>query len=287
MNGISVIVTCKGRLHHLKQTLPLLVDAGPEEIIVVDYDCPDGTADWVEGEYSSVSTIRVKNERHFSLSRARNIGARAARQEWLCFIDADIKVQRGFFSWFESVGHPRCFYRIWGNQTDVHKELWGTCFISKEAFKKIRGYDETFGGWGGEDVDFYDRLKMANYAEDSLAADYLEVIFHGDDERTAFHKIKDRLTQVYINRLYRTAKKQVMLTLANFSELPEETKKKLYRKAENAVLSWIRRNRQPPLPSIELNIIGKSALPSPYLLENEVSLKLSVKQRNRKPQKQK
>ena len=48
---MSAIVTCKGRLEHLKQTLPLLMAMPDSEVIVVDYDCPDRSGDWVRAEH--------------------------------------------------------------------------------------------------------------------------------------------------------------------------------------------------------------------------------------------
>ena len=48
---VSIIPTCKGRLHHLRETLPSMLAqdyAGDWEIVVVDYDCPDGTFEWVK-----------------------------------------------------------------------------------------------------------------------------------------------------------------------------------------------------------------------------------------------
>lgn len=35
----------------------------------------------------------------------------------------------------------------------------GTVAIRKEAFKEIGGFDESFVGWGGEDIEFYDRCR--------------------------------------------------------------------------------------------------------------------------------
>ncbi len=40
----SIITTCKGRLEHLKQTLPAMLAQKDSEVIVVDYSCPHGTA---------------------------------------------------------------------------------------------------------------------------------------------------------------------------------------------------------------------------------------------------
>lgn len=48
---VGFVTTCRGRLHHLQQTIPRIVAEQPDEIIVVDHDCPQGTGDWLEKNY--------------------------------------------------------------------------------------------------------------------------------------------------------------------------------------------------------------------------------------------
>ena len=59
---ISVITTCKGRMHHLEEALPtwLAQEGGNYEIIVVDYGDPDKSADYVE----ELNDPRVRAVRH-------------------------------------------------------------------------------------------------------------------------------------------------------------------------------------------------------------------------------
>ena len=92
MNTIALITTCKGRLHHLRETLPLMASQGADEIVVVDYGCPDGAGDWVEREFPGVRVVRVDDDPGFCLPRARNAGARASSARWLAFVDADVKL---------------------------------------------------------------------------------------------------------------------------------------------------------------------------------------------------
>ena len=65
---LRVITTCKGRLEHLKQTLPRWLAEPNVFVTVVDYDCPDGTAAWVKENYPEVEVIHVKNRPKFNLS---------------------------------------------------------------------------------------------------------------------------------------------------------------------------------------------------------------------------
>ena len=72
---IAFVVTCKGRLHHLKETLPLIVKQEPDEIVVVDYGCPDGTAAWVAVNFPRVKIVQFDSP-SFNVSHARNLGRR-------------------------------------------------------------------------------------------------------------------------------------------------------------------------------------------------------------------
>ena len=48
----SIITTCKGRLHHLRRTLPCMLAQGCDfayEVVVVDFGCPQGTFDFCRG----------------------------------------------------------------------------------------------------------------------------------------------------------------------------------------------------------------------------------------------
>jgi glycosyltransferase involved in cell wall biosynthesis len=94
--AICFVVTCKGRLHHLRQTLPALVTQTGAECVVVDYDCPDHAYLWVSEHFPNVRIARVLDAPTFNLSRARNIGAMVAKAPWLCFIDADIALAGDF-----------------------------------------------------------------------------------------------------------------------------------------------------------------------------------------------
>lgn len=202
MRRIAFVTTCKGRLHHLKQTLPLLVSGGPDEIIVVDYGCPDGTASWVEENFPDVRVVRVTDDPHFCLSRARNIGAALAESEWLCFIDADILIDRQWVTWLRNSLQDGCFYRVEAVEGERDRNLWGTCVCPKSVFEAVEGYDEVMQGWGGEDDDLYLRFQDFGLIEKYFPAKYTIGIPHGDEERTAFYENKNRFVQQEVNRCY-------------------------------------------------------------------------------------
>lgn len=93
---ITYVTTCKGRLHHLKKTLPKIVKQGLGGIIVVDFDCPDGSGQWVKENYPQVQVIKINAQPTFDYSRSRNIGGHAAKTKWIAFFDADVLVSENF-----------------------------------------------------------------------------------------------------------------------------------------------------------------------------------------------
>lgn len=185
---LSFITTCKNRLAHLKQTLPLMASQSGSEVIVVDYGCEQGTAEWVEKTFPKVKVIRVVDDPRFLASRARNIGARQATGEFLCFIDADVLLKIDIGAWAGEFAQPHMFY-VSGNPRDFG--TWGFVICSRASFERIDGYDEAYDGWGGEDVDLYDRLRALDYSRATVPSDALAAIKHGDELRQVGKKDPD------------------------------------------------------------------------------------------------
>ena len=100
----TVIVTCKGRLEHLKQAWFCLLENRPpfgHEVVIVDYGCPDDTFDWSMGacdpRVGMTRCVRVQDDTSiFNKAHAQNIGVRFARGYLLAFVDADALVGQNF-----------------------------------------------------------------------------------------------------------------------------------------------------------------------------------------------
>lgn len=183
----SIIIPCKGRLAHLKETLPaLLAQVGQDDqIIVVDYDCPDGSGAWAST--LGIETVDLENAPIFNLSHARNLGAAAADPdaEILVFLDADSIPQPG---WLDAVSVPIAL----GDVGLVHCGP-GSCGVRRSVFEHVNGYDESFEGWGDEAFDFWNRCeKVEPYT--TYRRDLLKVIGHSDEERTKFYFEKNPKT---------------------------------------------------------------------------------------------
>ena len=79
---LCFVTTCKGRLDHLKQTLPLMAAVEDARCVVVDYGCPQGSGRWVQEHFPQVQVEFVTDDDEFCLARARNIGAKAVTSPW-------------------------------------------------------------------------------------------------------------------------------------------------------------------------------------------------------------
>ena len=202
-NKISFVTVCKGRLSHIKETLPRLIQEFPNEIIFVDYSCPENSGDYVIKNFPSVKVLKITDDEFFCLPRARNLGAAQASSDYICFIDADINVQPGFVNWASKNVNLNSFYRH-EKQVDGErdKETWGTFIVSRDNFNKIGGYDEAIRGWGGEDDDIYMRLKLAEVHEFAFPHNLVCAIKHDDSLRTTFHTVKSKDLQGLQNTVY-------------------------------------------------------------------------------------
>lgn len=202
---ITYITTCKGRLEHLRQSLPRVASQPQVQAIVVDYDCPEGAGEWVERNFPQVRVVRVINEPGFSLTRARNAGAEAADTPWLAFFDADILISDDFFR-----GLGECLAEGHHYRADPPSlQTWGSVVCERETFLKVGGYDTVYRGWGGEDDDFYSMLEFAGSKGAHMDGRGLSEIDHDDEARTRFQS-EAKLASHQRNQVYRFVKLDIM-----------------------------------------------------------------------------
>lgn len=274
MRRIGFITTCKGRLHHLRESLPRILAQRPDEVVVVDYACPDGAGAWVEANHPGVKVVRAGHDAEFNLAHARNLGAGACSAEWLCFIDADILVEDGWVEWMRAELSPWCFYRAESSDSDL--DVTGTVICSKAHFDAIEGYDEVFRNWGGEDIDLYNRLLLQRLGEARFPGRFVRSIAHDDAERFRYSALKHRGLSIVMNECYAQAKQLIMAVQGNRRELPLDVRNALMEQVRRQIVDW-RADPSRPLPSvISLNVEGYSWLPEPYALRRQASLSLSV-----------
>lgn len=236
---ISFITTCKGRLHHLKQTLPLMMAEGPDEAIVVDYDCPQGTAAWTREAFPAVRVIHQTGSPVFNVSHARNLGAAAAGMPWLCFVDADTLVTPGWVAWMRENLDPRRFYIQRKARPDqILPEAIGTFICPREAFERVMGYDEVFRTWGGEDLELYERLVNAGLEQAEYPDHFVRSIPHGDEFRFAFYEEREKYRAYIVSRYYRDLKRSALGALQLRTELPLRQRETMMAAIRKAFDGW-------------------------------------------------
>lgn len=184
----TAVVTCMGRLHQLKQSLPRLLDGKPGFAVVVDYSCPDGCGDWIEEDplpYSRVSVVRSGYRARFHKAAALNLGLRYAARwgSWLCVLDADTMLRDGFWPWLAAHVERGRFYFMAG--TPGLADVSGILVMHSEDYLASGGYDERFVGWGLEDWDMRARLHLQlGLPYSTIPAELVGALQHSDEERT-------------------------------------------------------------------------------------------------------
>lgn len=239
----SIITTCKGRLDHLKQSLPKMAAQGAKEVIVVDFSCPQGTGEFVSANFPSVRLVSVKGQTHFSNWKARNAGASVAGGEVLVFIDADTLLADGAIERL-SQGLPQKAYGFFDQKTSrsfnragprlAANQLKGFHVIPADAFRRLGGYDEVLEGYAaGADTDLEDRLGTIGINRHLLEPALVESVIEHDAASRTEHHAQPVKTSYCAGLLYRTAKRMLLRIQRNV-ELPIKTRQHLYEIARAA-----------------------------------------------------
>lgn len=245
----------------------------PAEIVVVDYGCPQGAGDWVEKNHPTVTVVRVDDDPGFCLPRARNVGAQSTTSPWLCFIDVDVKIAPGWVQWMTDNLDTSGFYRASKVNGERILDTWGTVLCSRKGFMDVGGYDEVFRGWGGEDDDLYERLKLGGYAESAYPARFVAAIEHDDAERTLFHDIKERRLQFFVNRFYTETKLDLMKIIGQDLPLPERLS--MMNKIKAEIMTW---NFDQTGKSVEFTTTFSipAWLPEPFRMNKNYTITLNL-----------
>ncbi len=227
---ISFCTTCKGRLHHLKETLPKNLSDNADyphvEFVILDYGCPDGTAKWVKDTFpeeiksGKILVAEFPSANGFYYPHAKNIAHRIAAEQGkfqgdpshiLCNVDADNSTGKGFATYIAQyfnggAGTFLCndaatkrVFRL-EDKGVTHprgRGCGGRIAVRKEDFYSIRGYDESFTkGWGPDDTYLVRRLmRRLICIPDIIPTHFLDSIPHENDERVKFAPDADALEQ--------------------------------------------------------------------------------------------
>ena len=185
---ISVCTYCKGRLHHAVQSIPhnLSLLGENDELILVDYDCPDKVGEWCEQNHKNVKVVFVKNRVYWNASHAHNCAGVNVKNDIILFSDIDmllnetlieevINMKEGNFLRHNAIKGPK----------ERFLSTYGTCAVYNKDFKEVNGYEEAFVGWGQEDTSFYTSLRALGLTDNYFINSGQEII-HDDAERSQY-----------------------------------------------------------------------------------------------------
>jgi glycosyltransferase involved in cell wall biosynthesis len=184
----SIVTTCKGRLEHLQRSLPSFAAQSDAEVVVVDYDCPQRSGDWVATHFPAAIVERVVDSAVFNLSRARNVGARAAHAPWIVFCDADNVLDEHFTVSISALLEPRVFVRPYRETASGRVAVPFPLACERSIYWKIGGFDDAFEGWGSEDWEFVDRLLREGISQRLFPVSLVAILDHEDSARTQFYE---------------------------------------------------------------------------------------------------
>lgn len=198
---VSFCTTCKGRLHHLRQTylanLLLNWHTYPNvEFVLLDYNSHDGLAGWVDAQLRHfiaagvVSYFREETKPYWNMAHAKNVAHLVASGEIICNLDADNRAVPDFA---EHLRHLMCSdHEDQGvvvhapGEPYGHTDTCGRVALFRCDFLRLGGYNEEFrAGYGLEDHELVARAKAAGLRSTSWSREYEVAIRHSSAERAS------------------------------------------------------------------------------------------------------
>lgn len=233
MPEVSVVVPTYNRLETLREVVPTLLaqDVGPErlEVLVCDSNSNDGTAEFLAQLASAHGNLRHVCGPFTGRAMARNAGITAARGEVVLFNDADILASPDLVR--RHLEHHRAQqnvavvglevqvrsyaeYLAKRERPDLRGSLhpptrkrlsWlyfltGNASVRRADLLRVGSFDESFTGYGHEDLELGYRLQQAGIA---ILYDPLAVNYHWQDVPEGDQRERMRLAGHSAVRFYR------------------------------------------------------------------------------------
>lgn len=168
---ISFCSQCKGRKHHLEQTLlnnlMCIEKYDNLEYVLLDFDSDDGLLEWIQSglfkrylDSGILKYYRVENQPLYLQSGTKNLSHRLSTGTNLINVDADnILVDRFIDVVMEIFTDEPDSYISANIVSGRYAGAFGRIGMSRELFDYIDGYDEIIKWWGSEDDDILVRLE--------------------------------------------------------------------------------------------------------------------------------
>ncbi len=218
---ISFCTSCKGREHHLFETLPKNLADNADyrnlQITILNYNSPGNIKERLQSEYKAeldsgrILYVEFPEAVGFNMTHSKNMSHRAAveygnfqkdNDHILCNVDADNFTGEGFAQYLNNYFQENdkgflCYHGVISNVRKILNRDKGSIGVGggggrlalrKNDFYSVRGYDEEFvQSWGPDDSQLINRLsRHLSKIPGSVEAKYLKSIDHSDEERLEF-----------------------------------------------------------------------------------------------------
>jgi glycosyltransferase involved in cell wall biosynthesis len=233
MPELSVVIPTYNRLSTLAHVIPTLLaqtlPASEYEVLVCDSNSSDGTEEYLAGARAQHPNVRHLPGPYSGRAAARNAGIEAARGEVVLFNDADIlaspellemhlrhhraeqniavvglEVQvRDLDDYAYKRDHPEArgfLHKPTRRQLSWLYFLTGNASVRRDDLLRVGKFDESFTGYGWEDVELGYRLARAGV---KILYEPLAVNYHCQDVPHEDQKEKMRLAGRSTARFYR------------------------------------------------------------------------------------
>jgi len=204
---ISICTSCMNRFEHLKKTYLHNIEEGLKypniEFVLLNYNSQDGMDEWVKENLQDyidrgiIKYIYSNESEYFKMSRTKNITGRAATGEIITWVDADNYLNSDILF---DVNNEFILNEKIVMKPDTGKDgNWDSgcqIYVKKEHFEKVNGYDESFIGWGYDDLDFSERVRLYNHLElkylENRKLMHKKAIAHEEQERLVKYNVYAR-----------------------------------------------------------------------------------------------
>lgn len=224
---VALIVLCVDMLDMTKRCVELIKMYTPPiyELIIVCDKPSDKMKRWLTKMRRA--GVKVKTNREYvGVPRAINMGIKVAEGEYICLVNNDIAVSKGWFEPLMEALKRRPDYgwvgsKIIRGDTIMNWGVISSALISREAIGKVGLFDERFSqGVGWEDNDYLVRFWLAGYSPHGV---HKSTVYHPPEPATIKVVHGDNMEKKYdINWTLLLAKWGPVIRLINWTAIPFE-----------------------------------------------------------------
>ncbi len=161
---VTLYTTCKDRVGDLRHNFLANIADNPHpevQFVLLNYSSRSPDVDlWVRenlGQHIETGKVvygLVRGHRWWAPSHPKNVAFRLGDGKTRCNVDADNRTSRDFGAYLavKAAEGTKLFFSRLANST------YGRIAVNEELFAQVGGYDESFVGYGWEDVDLEERI---------------------------------------------------------------------------------------------------------------------------------